>query len=237
MICKACSNSFETKFCPACGSAAAVKRIDRHYVVHELQHDIIHLEKGFLFTVKELTLRPGTAVRNFLGGNRSRYYKPIGFLIVCSVIYTVISHWIGKPPIPASGNGNMDKINHWVEAHYSYANLIEILLIALSLHWFFGRKGYNYFEHLVLMSYLTGYGMLVGTVLMLFSRATGVASSDSIFLFFVLLYTVWAVGMFYKAKSWLVYGRALLAYITGFMLFVLLAIVVGVILELLGIHL
>jgi Protein of unknown function (DUF3667) len=237
MICLSCSNSFETKFCPACGTAAAVKRIDSHYVVHELQHDILHMEKGFLFTVKELTLRPGQAVRRFLEGSRSKYYKPIGFLIICSIIYPLVSHWIGKPPTPSTGNGNIDKINQWVETHYSYANLIEILFIALALKWFFGKKQYNYFEHLVLLSYLTGYAMLAGALLMLVSHAAGIAFNDTIFLVLAVGYTVWAIGMFYKAASWTVYAKALLAYMTGFMLVILLEFVLALTLMLLHVQL
>ena len=237
MICKACSSSFETKFCPSCGAAAAVKRIDSHYLVHELQHDILHMEKGFLFTVKELTLRPGKAVRHFLEGNRSKYYKPIGFLIICSIIYPVVAHWIGKPPTPSTGNGNIDKINQWVETHYSYANLIEIVFIAVALRWFFGKKRYNFFEHLVLLSYLTGYAMLVGAVWMLISHFAHIGNADTIFFVVAVAYTVWSIGMLYEARSWVVYFKALLAYLTGFILLMVLEFLLALVLMLLDVKL
>ena len=35
-----------------------LKRIDRRYISHEIEH-VLHLDRGFFYTVKELIVRPG----------------------------------------------------------------------------------------------------------------------------------------------------------------------------------
>ena len=52
MNCKNCDNEIKEDFCPKCGHPSKLKRIDGHYIIHEMEH-ILHFEKGMLFTVRE----------------------------------------------------------------------------------------------------------------------------------------------------------------------------------------
>jgi len=72
----------EAHYCQQCGHGLHPHRIDAHYLWHELQHGLLHVDKGILFTVKELALRPGRMVREFLAGRRAVHFKPVGFLLV-----------------------------------------------------------------------------------------------------------------------------------------------------------
>lgn len=90
--CRNCSHVVNDNFCSHCGQPVHVKRVDAHYILHEIQH-ILHFEKGIFFTVKELLIRPGQNIRTFITENRSRLVKPVIFIIVSSLIYTIISHF------------------------------------------------------------------------------------------------------------------------------------------------
>ena len=81
MICKNCSTDVTLNYCPSCGAAVQLKRIDSHYIQHEIEH-IFHFERGILYTIKELLLRPGLRINEFLKDNRNRLVKPIIFIIV-----------------------------------------------------------------------------------------------------------------------------------------------------------
>ena len=72
---------------------AKVKRIDMHYISHEIFH-LLHLEKGFFYTVKELITKPGQSIREFINENRDKHMKPVPFLILTSLIYTLIAHFL-----------------------------------------------------------------------------------------------------------------------------------------------
>lgn len=69
-----------------------LKRIDGHYIAHEIEH-ILHFERGILYTVKGLLIAPGASVRQFINENRSRLVKPIIFIIITSLIYSVVNHF------------------------------------------------------------------------------------------------------------------------------------------------
>jgi hypothetical protein len=81
MICKNYNSEVLSKFCAECGQPLALKRIDTHYIAHEIEH-LLHFERGILHTIKELCIRPGQTIRKYISENRSRLVKPIVFIII-----------------------------------------------------------------------------------------------------------------------------------------------------------
>jgi len=92
MNCKNCTTEVNSNFCPNCGQPTSLKRIDGKYILHEVGH-LLHFERGILFTIKELITNPGQNVRNYLAENRSRLFKPVFFIIVTSLIYTLCNRF------------------------------------------------------------------------------------------------------------------------------------------------
>jgi hypothetical protein len=237
--CRNCGNTITANFCGNCGQAAELHRINGRYIRHEIEH-ILHFEKGILFTVRELFIRPGKAVKAFISENRGRLVKPVVFLIVTSVIYSLVSHWMhiaeaeaeveaphGKIVLPAT-----QFIMEWVAHHYGYANLLMGVFIALWLKLFFMKQGYNFFEILILLCFVIGTGMLIIT---LFAVIEGVTHRH-VFLFSlipVLIYSSWGVGQFFEPKKVGSYLKALVAYILGVILFGFVLVFTGLVIDLL----
>ncbi|WP_333625003.1 DUF3667 domain-containing protein [Sphingobacterium siyangense] len=90
--CKNCGTDITLNFCPKCGQPAVLKRIDAHYIVHEIEH-VLHFERGILYTIRELITTPGKNVKKYIAENRSRLVKPIIFIIITSLIYSIVSHF------------------------------------------------------------------------------------------------------------------------------------------------
>ena len=72
----------EQKFCPACGQPTPVHRIDWHFLGHELEHSVLHMDRGVLYSLKELMLRPGHLIRGYLEGRRAKQVKPLLLLMI-----------------------------------------------------------------------------------------------------------------------------------------------------------
>lgn len=87
-----CNNEITGKYYSNCGQPLNKERINSHYIIHEIEH-VLHFEKGILFTVKELLIRPGENIHSFIVRDRSRLVKPIVFIIVYSLIYTIVTHF------------------------------------------------------------------------------------------------------------------------------------------------
>ena len=82
----------------------------------------MHFDKGILYTIKELLIRPGKSVRDFIGDNRSSLLKPIIFIIITSLIYSIIEHFfhLESSYINAKdlGNESIAMIFKWMQNHY-----------------------------------------------------------------------------------------------------------------------
>jgi Protein of unknown function (DUF3667) len=90
--CLNCNAKLNGRFCSNCGQNSDTHRISFHYLLHDIQHGFLHLDKGFLFTAKELFTRPGSSIREFLQGKRVNHFKPISLVIILAGIYSLLSH-------------------------------------------------------------------------------------------------------------------------------------------------
>jgi hypothetical protein len=205
-----------------------LKRINGQYISHEIQH-LLHLEKGFLFTVKELLLRPGKAIRAFIFEDREKYVKPVVFLIFCSVVFNLMMYYskiqwnyfnIDQIRFGEFKNNLRTKeIGAWTKGHLGYTNLIMGIFIGFGIKLFFRKEGYNVFEIFVALCYILGEAMLINGLLLVSIKVfkTTIFVIPAISSYFI--YIVWAVGQFFGEKKTLNYVKAALSYILGNMLY------------------
>jgi len=90
IVCQNCGSEGDQNYCPGCGQTLLAERISMHYLLHEVVHTFWHLEKGFLYTLKELGTKPGTMQRKYLSGIRLRYQKPFP-LFAISVTFSALA--------------------------------------------------------------------------------------------------------------------------------------------------
>lgn len=224
--CRSCNQAITVNFCSNCGQPALLKRVDSHYVFHELWH-VLHIEKGIGYTIKEMLVRPGRSVRTFLQEDRSRLVKPVIFLIVTSLIYTLISHFFHtERAMPKMDHPTINAIFQWVQNHYGYANIMMGTVIALYVKLLFRKSGYNFYEVLILLCFIIGTGMLIGAILALLEGLTKIELSN-VSTVITVLYCTWGIGQFFRS-SFINYVKSFIAYILGTFTFSLLAIIFGV---------
>jgi len=120
-----------------------------------------------LFTIKELFIRPGNSIRQFLGGKRIKHFKPISLVIILAGAYAFLFHYYDinmfSSNVEISGSGadyahakkTVDHIIDWVSEHYALVTFIQLPVLALGTYLGFKKAGYNFVEHLVINSFLT----------------------------------------------------------------------------------
>lgn len=230
--CKNCNQPLNGTFCSSCGLPATLKRIDRHYISHELLH-LLHFEKGFLYTAKELMLRPGESIREFIFDNRTKHMKPIAYLILTSLLFTLLAHLFHVDELYNSkekintGSASVDSIMFWVQANYGYSNLIYGLFYTLMVKLFFRKYQFNFFEIMVLMCFIMGQSMLLLTFETFFIDLMGLKLFGIILLLISIIYPTWAIGQFFDKSKISSYVKAFFAYLLGYILFQLAIILVG----------
>ena len=218
MNCKNCNTELNSKFCPDCGQPTNLKRIDGHYIIHEIEH-VLHFERGILYTVRELITNPGQNIRNYLSENRSRLVKPIIFIILTSLIYTLISHFfhIEEEYVNYKGleKSSIGTILKWIQGNYGYASILTGIFIMLC--------------------FVQGISMLIFAV---FALGEGLLHFKllSVAGIFGLIYLVWAIGNFFEAKKIGNYFKALISILLGTITFYIIIFAIGITIDVLTKH-
>ena len=211
--------------------ARQIKRIDFHYLVHEVEH-VIHFERGFLYTVREILLRPSETIKTFLLSDRSKLTKPIIFVILCSLFYTLLNSFFNLEEDYGSAAENIMPavagMLKWIQSHYGYANLIMLIFIAPWIKLFFRNSPYNFWEMVVMLCYVNGISMLFATLFGILELVLNI----KVLMVGILLatgYTIWAIGQFFNKKDALTYIKAFFAYWIGYLTFMIVMMVLAVV--------
>jgi hypothetical protein len=233
-ICKNCKTEVTQNFCPKCGHPSILKRIDGQYIIQEIS-SVLSFEKGYLFTVRELAINPGKSIIEFLKEDRNRLVKPIVFLIVSSLIYTILNNLFHFEDSYISYPDNKEFVTlpifKWVQENYGYANIIMAFFIGLWLNIFFKKHRFNFFEILIVLCFVMGMGMLIYSV---FGIVQGLMhiKSMKVGMIVAFIYTTFAVGQFFDRRKLISYVKTFIAYLLGMITFSLAVAVIEVIIVL-----
>lgn len=166
-LCKNCEHTFEGNFCSNCGQKTNTVRLNWHFIKEELQYTFLHVNKGFLYSIKELLTRPGDTVREFLEGKRIKHYKPILLVFILAGLSGFLSLYIEMDysQMVAEKNEITDqipKIIHWLFGHYALFELTLIPLLSIWSWLSFKKYGYNYIENIIINCFASAQRLIIG---------------------------------------------------------------------------
>lgn len=235
------------RYCPQCGQPTPPPRIDWHFLGHELEHSILHMDRGLLFTLRELMLRPGRLLRDYLAGRRLGHAKPLLLIMVMAAAVTLgmrAVQWLhpdanatlmGSAPAPGADEGMAASaaMAGWMQRNYALLTLLLLPLQAGCFRLLFGRGyGLNYPEWLVVVALLT----VQAFVLQCVALAVGLAWPSAFhptYLLMILLAVVYGCaslpGLFPARPAWRVLLRALAAFVLFMVASILSTTVAGVV--------
>lgn len=97
MICISCNKQHNEKFCPNCGEKAAVKKITFKSIIEDIFLTVTNMDKGFLFNLKNLSLKPRPFISSYIRGKRKGIFNPMSFLIISITIYLIGENFFASP--------------------------------------------------------------------------------------------------------------------------------------------
>ena len=236
--CKNCNHNFEGEFCPICGQTIHTHEINFTSIIHEIQHSLLHIDKGILYTTKELFSRPGHTIKEYINGKRVKHFKPIAYILVLSTIYTLLTNVTHQSSyfdkmLQGATNGSKGGSNHsldlfvellkWLANHYAYATLIFIPLASLASYLAFFRAKYNYFQHIILNAFVAGQKTVIFLVMLpityIFNNQNLTDTIDVLTLLAGIILSFWSYFQFFNSTK--PYKRILLiiwAYVLNLLL-------------------
>ena len=211
IICKNCGIKFKGNFCNNCGLKSDIHRITLKHIFHEFFHGFVHLDKGILFLIKEMCIRPGVVARDYIEGKRNKYFNPFQFLIlgVAAITFVTIKLDLGfgaasNIHVTSDSAEELSRVTgSFTKYFYNYFNILQFLsipLLSIFSYVFFRKSGYNYAENLVLNTFLFGQRCLV---YLLFTPLFYIFrhDSDNIARYYMLVwqvYFIWGYIQFFR---------------------------------------
>ncbi|MCU7617199.1 DUF3667 domain-containing protein [Chryseobacterium sp. PBS4-4] len=153
-ICKNCGNSFEGNYCNQCGQSAKTKRINHEFLWEDIQHGLLHYDKGIGYSLKKLFEKPGYIIHDYIEGKRVNHFRPISMVIILATIYALIYHLLdlnNRSAIDESSGLILEKIFE----HYYWFVVATIPMYALTTYIMFKKTGYNFYEFIIFEAFKT----------------------------------------------------------------------------------
>lgn len=176
MVCISCKTEHSENFCPHCGEKAGIKKITLRSIVGNAFSTFTNMDKGFLYNIKMLSIKPKTIATDYLLGRRKEILNPISFLILTVTAYLIVeSLFIVQNK--STGAVNLPEVyiakvayaaGKYVHSYFKYFWIFSIVPLAIATKLVF-RK-YNFMEHLTINSFILGQATLLGLISYLATR-------------------------------------------------------------------
>ncbi|MBU8893794.1 MAG: DUF3667 domain-containing protein [Bacteroidales bacterium] len=184
-VCKNCNSTQIDNYCSNCGQKIYTKRFTLK-IFFFVFLDAFNIERGFIYTLKMLTFKPGVIINEYIKGKTKSYFNPLKYVILIAGIYAilVVSTNIFDTSIESSNkilSKNSEVINQaqnseetiefqkkFIEFFKQYINIIPILIIpflSLVTMWFYRSKKLFYGEFLIVNCYLLAQSYVITFIL------------------------------------------------------------------------
>ncbi len=224
-ICPNCGNQNIQNYCPNCGEEK-YKRITLKDVIGDFVSNLFTLEGKVLKTVKDLSIRPGIMIANYLNGIRSVYYKPFQYYVLATTLYFIFFYLWGDgflemfSDMGAAHNNtvNAEQMESFKKqmAEFQKENMrlftfMQVPIYAWLIWLFFRKKSkHSFTECLIVSLYIMAHALLIGIISTLLTPIDPSLTliANTVFTF---IYVPWTMAQLYKEKllptllkSWLV---------------------------------
>lgn len=241
MTCINCGHESEGKYCSNCAQRLHVKRITFKEGWHDFWARIYGFDGMFPRTLKDLTIRPGFAAREFINGNRVRYYGPVGYYFFIITLFLLLLSMIGMNyvdylksmqdslPVQQEQTKFNADTRTWVADNLKIVAFFIVPFIALASRYvFFRKQNLNFLEHTVPVFYMLGHWYWVSMVEAVIFYYSGSTIGTGIQSLFIALYVGFGYISFVPDQpKWKAFLKGVGTYFVGFLFMMLTIFVVG----------
>jgi len=194
---------------------------------------LFNLEKGFFYTLWELTVRPGKAIRGYLFEDRTKLSKPFGFLFLAIALSTYVSvTYVFTDEVmansytanPQSGNKEtlewMKPIMGYFIDYFNFYLLTTIPFFSFFSYLFYKKPRLYLAEHFVINSYVFAYQ----TFFYLLMVPLFIIDIDTYNVAYILLSIVYAVYVYTKVFDYETFeggARGLLTVMASYTVYII----------------
>lgn len=158
MKCLNCDNVVEGNFCSNCGQKTSTKRFSLISVFnYAVLSGIFSIDRGILFTIRELFTIPGHSIREYIQGKRTKYFNAFTLLLLFLTLTYFLDKFSGIKIADITAEGSKEfatLLEEFMKEYPRIIFLINIPLLAIVSYLFFKKSNFNLAENLVLSTYI-----------------------------------------------------------------------------------
>jgi hypothetical protein len=166
--CLNCGDTTDSKYCPNCGQKTSTTRFSlRNLFTDDIVTSVFELEKGFFYTLRQLLIRPGHAVRAYVEGKRATYYNYFSLLFLIVAVDILLQEFsqirlsdLYQESIKSETFLDfVDKLNN----EYAKAFVLGMIPVYAGVTFLlFRRANQNFAEHFVANAYRAALELFLG---------------------------------------------------------------------------
>lgn len=170
--CLNCGREAKGNFCSHCGQRTHLNEITVKELFFALARSF-NLEKGVLYTAKQLSIRPGAAIREYIEGKRIHFTNPIKYLLLISAVAAFMNIYIPYEELIQvqidSDKANAKEVEAQIlqsvsivyRQYFSLIMVASIPIISLLTRLFFYKHKVNLAKNMVLNTFLSAQSLVI----------------------------------------------------------------------------
>ncbi len=168
----------DDRYCRHCSQKVITGRVTLRQLLHQGLDAVLNMERGFLFTTRELAYRPGHVVRDYLGGRTVIYHNPLKYMVFWLAMGYVVTYLNNRRRgiIPSLPPADGDALERWASTvlafwdnHQNLFLAMMVVMVGLAARVVYRRHQLNWAEHAIALSYVVGFAFAVEALLYLLS--------------------------------------------------------------------
>ena len=162
-MCKNCGQPVEGKYCSHCRQDVQTERLTWKEIALQVRHATVDVDRGFFFTVREMFLRPGATLRNYLEGKRVNYSNPFFFVLLTAGFASLLFMTYDVPlPVQSMNLERIERLNPLVaQKYFVLVGTFFVTILSVSDWILYRNARLNAAEFLVVNSFQAGQVLVI----------------------------------------------------------------------------
>jgi hypothetical protein len=228
--CKNCGTRSEFHYCPACGQRTSVYKVTFRETFDDLADALFTVNAPLIITFKLLIVNPGKLFTSYLEGQRRKYYKPVAFFLLTTLLFILIRSLIGinifenssivVQDSPETGE-LLTKGREFMLLNINNLLFIFVFTLAFFINLFFYRKQ-TLAEYLAVSFYLAGMYTVIVTINLFLIKYVG-TQLQPLQIIVMGIYFLYAILSFFRKPIFLIIFKSIVVYFLAYLSYGMLA--------------
>jgi hypothetical protein len=161
--CKNCGHTVEGNYCSHCRQDVHTGRLTWKEIARQIRNATVDVDRGFFFTAREMFVRPGVTLRNYLEGKRVNYSNPFFFVLLTAGFASLLFMTFDVSlPVQSINLERIERVNPLVaQKYFVLVGIFFVTMLSVSDGLLYRKSTLNAAELLVVNAFQAGQVLVI----------------------------------------------------------------------------